>query len=153
MRDLFQPQSDYLVNQYFQQDYHYLHYICGYVVAKEQQINNKINEMSGNYIDKFYFCPHHPNATLGKYKISCKCRKPGAGLIIKAKEDNEVDLYNSWMIGDRISDIVAGKSVGCKTILIETKESYKKIEGNYPKEILDPDFKINNICECLDIII
>ena len=69
-------------------------------------------------IDAEYYCFHHPDAKIKDYKKICSCRKPEPGLILQAAEDFEIDLTNSWMIGDGINDIQAGIAAGCKTILI-----------------------------------
>lgn len=71
-------------------------------------------------IDSIYYCPHHPTKGINKYKIDCNCRKPKPGLILKAAEDHNISLKESYMIGDRISDIKAGFLASCKTIGVET---------------------------------
>ena len=63
-------------------------------------------------IDSFYYCPHTPAE-------NCSCRKPKTGLLLKAIDDFLIDIPNSWFIGDRDSDIQAGRSVGCKTLKIQ----------------------------------
>lgn len=70
----------------------------------------------GFQIDKIYFCPHTPFD-------NCECRKPNIKLFEKAIADFNIDVKNSWLIGDKDSDIVAGKRIGCKTIKIETDSS------------------------------
>lgn len=75
---------------------------------------------TGCRIEKFYYCPHHPEATLPQYRIACTCRKPHPGMLLTAAREYGVDLGSSFMIGDRISDIVAGRKAGCTTILVET---------------------------------
>jgi D-glycero-D-manno-heptose 1,7-bisphosphate phosphatase len=67
-------------------------------------------------IDKVYYCPHHPTAGIGKYKIVCECRKPASGMLLNAQKEFNIDFSLSYMIGDKRSDIQAGKTVGCKTI-------------------------------------
>lgn len=67
--------------------------------------------------DGYYYCPHHPEAVIDKYRLDCPCRKPRAGLILKAVEDFakigiEIDLSKSYTIGNRISDVLAGKNAG-----------------------------------------
>ena len=63
---------------------------------------------AGGYIDAIYYCPHKPDD-------NCECRKPKPGLILKAAKDFNIDLANSWMVGDSDSDIEAGVEAGCKT--------------------------------------
>jgi D-glycero-D-manno-heptose 1,7-bisphosphate phosphatase len=68
---------------------------------------------SGIKILKTYMCPHGPEA-------GCDCRKPKATMILRAAEEFDIDLANSWMVGDRQSDIMAGINAGTKTILVKT---------------------------------
>ena len=81
----------------------------------------------GAYIDGLYYCPHHPDkgfeGEVEALKIDCDCRKPKPGLILRAAKDFNIDLCNSWMIGDDGRDIVCGKNAGCRTALIGTDES------------------------------
>ncbi len=66
---------------------------------------------AGARIDAIYYCPHGRD-------MSCECRKPAPGMLLEASTELKIDLQQSWMIGDTISDIAAGKSAGCRTILI-----------------------------------
>jgi D-glycero-D-manno-heptose 1,7-bisphosphate phosphatase len=72
----------------------------------------------GAGLDAEYYCLHHPDAVVKQYKVKCDCRKPQSGLILKAAQEMDIDLQQSWLIGDNLSDIQAGKSGGCKTILL-----------------------------------
>jgi len=72
----------------------------------------------GAVIDAEYYCLHHPQGKIKKYTKICECRKPKPGLILKAAEEHNIDLANSWMIGDGITDVQTGADAGCKTILI-----------------------------------
>jgi D-glycero-D-manno-heptose 1,7-bisphosphate phosphatase len=74
----------------------------------------------GGAIDAFYFCPHHPSATLEAYRVACECRKPRPGMLLAAAHDWGIDLAASVMIGDRLSDVAAGQRAGCKAILVES---------------------------------
>lgn len=93
--------------------------------AELEQIHNKMETLLGNegaYVDRIYYCPHHPHkgyeGEIEEYKIECECRKPKPGLIMKAAKDYNIDLSQSWMVGDGENDIRAGLSAGCKTALI-----------------------------------
>lgn len=90
-----------------------------------QQIHNKMETILGKegaYLDGVYYCPHHPDkgfaGEVEELKIVCECRKPKAGLLLKAAKDFNIDLSQSWMIGDSENDVLAGKNAGCKTALI-----------------------------------
>ena len=71
-------------------------------------------------VDGIYYCPHHPTAGLGSYRIVCDCRKPQPGMLIRAAGDLGLNLSRSLMIGDRESDLEAGASAGCHTALVRT---------------------------------
>ena len=77
---------------------------------------------SGAYLDDLFFCPHHPDKGFSgerpEYKIDCNCRKPKPGMLVAAAEKYNIDLPVSWMIGDDMRDVNAGKAAGCKTALI-----------------------------------
>lgn len=85
-------------------------------------LNSKINlllaEQNTN-IDSFYYCPHSPAGQIPQYAMECKCRKPLPGLIQQAAHELNIELKNSWMIGDILNDIEAGKTAGCSTILVD----------------------------------
>src|SRR3990167_5031779 len=93
-------------------------------------------EKSNAIIDKIYVCPHYT-------KEKCACRKPEPGLILQAQKELNIDLSNSYMIGDSLIDIEAGKKAGCKTILLTNTNVAHKIK---------PHFTANNILEIADFI-
>jgi D-glycero-D-manno-heptose 1,7-bisphosphate phosphatase len=76
----------------------------------------------GIIITAEYFCPHHLEASVDKYKIDCNCRKPKPGMLYQAARDFDLDLTRCWMIGDKEIDILAGKHAGCRTIQVLTGE-------------------------------
>jgi len=75
-------------------------------------------EEAGAHIDGEYYCFHHPEAKLPEFRVDCECRKPKPGLLLKAARDFNLNLKECFMIGDGITDMMAGQAVGCKTILI-----------------------------------
>jgi D,D-heptose 1,7-bisphosphate phosphatase len=92
----------------------------------------------GAYIDALFYCPHHPDKGFPgerpEYKIECECRKPKPGMFLKAASMFNIDLTASWMVGDDVRDILAGKAAGCKTVLLtgENVNSLKRLpEPNY----------------------
>jgi D,D-heptose 1,7-bisphosphate phosphatase len=66
----------------------------------------------------FYYCPHHPEGLIPRYSIHCSCRKPQSGLLHQAARELRIDLARSWMIGDILHDVEAGRSAGCRTVLL-----------------------------------
>lgn len=67
----------------------------------------------------FYYCPHHPDGKVSPYAVQCNCRKPMPGLLHRAADGHGVDLSQSWMIGDILHDVEAGRRAGCRTVLID----------------------------------
>lgn len=84
-----------------------------------QRMNSELI-VDGAELDGEYYCLHHPDAVIKQYRLQCDCRKPLPGLLFKAAMEKDIDLKESWLIGDNLSDIQAGKAAGCKTILIGT---------------------------------
>jgi len=84
----------------------------------------------GAYIDDLFYCPHHPDKGFAgerpEYKIECDCRKPKPGMIFKAAKKYNIDLAHSYMVGDDMRDIDAGKAAGCKTVLITNPHTENK---------------------------
>ena len=90
-----------------------------------EKIHNKMETLLGRegaYLDAIYYCPHHPHkgyeGERPELKFDCECRKPKPGMLIQASTDFNIDLSQSWMIGDGENDIKAGKAAGCKTALV-----------------------------------
>ena len=69
-------------------------------------------------IERFYYCPYHPQGTVAEYRRDHPWRKPNPGMILQASRDMELDLEHSWVIGDQDRDIAAGRAAGCRTLLI-----------------------------------
>jgi D-glycero-D-manno-heptose 1,7-bisphosphate phosphatase len=76
--------------------------------------------LEGARIDAVYYCPHHPDAEIPGYRTECDCRKPAPGMLYAAERDLGVSLEDSFLVGDKWSDIEAGNAVGCKPILVLT---------------------------------
>lgn len=93
-------------------------------LARIQEVNQHIVNMASNNearIDHVYCCTHHPVGTPeGDPALikPCKCRKPGTGLLLAGVDEYKIDMNLSFMVGDSISDIQAGKAIGLKTILV-----------------------------------
>ncbi|MGX6591223.1 D-glycero-beta-D-manno-heptose 1,7-bisphosphate 7-phosphatase [Cetobacterium ceti] len=95
----------------------------------------KVAKEAGGEISAAYYCPHHEEKGVGKYKIPCECRKPNPGMLLKGIEEFNIDPRQSYMVGDRLSDIKAGKNANMKSILVETgygKEEKNKVDGDVP---------------------
>lgn len=94
-------------------------------VPELNEIHNKMETLlgyKGAYVDAIYYCPHHPHkgyaGEIPELKFDCDCRKPKPGMLLQAAEDFNIDLSQSWMIGDGENDVKAGIAAGCKTALL-----------------------------------
>jgi D-glycero-D-manno-heptose 1,7-bisphosphate phosphatase len=74
----------------------------------------------GAELDGFHYCPHHPNATVVRYRCACGCRKPNAGLVQRALAAMHVDPGEAWMVGDILDDVEAAHAAGCRAILFDS---------------------------------
>ena len=120
-----------------------------------ENINKRLKTILGEqgaYVEDIYFCPHHPDKGYPEenknYKIKCKCRKPGIELIEKAVLKYNIDLKNSWFIGDTTIDIQTGINAGMKTILLNTGEGGR--DGKYN---VVSDYMCDDILEAVNMII
>jgi D-glycero-D-manno-heptose 1,7-bisphosphate phosphatase len=114
-----------------------------------EKIHKKFDKLlisQGIYFKEYYYCYHHPQGIKQEYSYECMCRKPKPFFLFKAKEDYNIDLRNSWMIGDQDTDIECGKAGGTKTILIEEPLTVNKRVNSIP------DYKVKDLREAVEII-
>jgi len=129
-------------------------------VAKKQltysefeKMNNVVRkelEKRGGAPDAEYYCLHHPDALVQKYRLDCDCRKPKPGLLVRAARENDVDLARSYFVGDALVDVKAGKAAGCKTILLGHVTTFltKMIEA----EDAQPDYVLPSLRQVPDLL-
>lgn len=90
----------------------------------------------------FYYCPHHPQGRLARYAIECRCRKPAPGLLLAAATIHDIDLTESWMIGDILDDVEAGTRAGCRSLLIDAGSETQWRRGKYRRpEAMAPNLQ------------
>jgi len=115
------------------------------------EIHNRLKQLlaeKGAYLDKIYYCPYHSEGSVAKYRKESDFRKPNPGMLLEAAEEMDIDLEQSWMIGNSNHDIEAGLRAGCKTILISRPLHYEQPKPGEPK----PDYKAINIKEAVNIV-
>lgn len=104
----------------------------GFYEEKDIEIFNKemIRQLKqfNAHIDAILYCPHHPEATVRKYQIDCDCRKPKPGMLLEGGKKFNVNFGSSFLVGDKWSDIEAGRAVGCRTILVKTGHGLQEFE-------------------------
>lgn len=98
-------------------------------------------------VDTVCYCPHHPDGIVEKYRKNCRCRKPGTGMFEMACEKFPVDMKNSYMVGDRASDILAGQNMGIKTVLLESGYKTTELEQD-----VTPDYRLKDLRDVIEIL-
>jgi len=118
------------------------------VHALHDYISDELRKL-GAGIDRFYYCPHHPDASIEKYRKDCACRKPRPGMILRAVRELHIDPKGSYMVGDSGRDIEAGKEAGLFSILIdENKEN-----GDTENYAVKPDLVVRSLHEAAQYIL
>ncbi|MCI5567871.1 MAG: D-glycero-beta-D-manno-heptose 1,7-bisphosphate 7-phosphatase [Veillonellaceae bacterium] len=98
------------------------------VHALHEYMNDELQRL-GTSIDAFYYCPHHPEAKIEKYRIDCDCRKPKPGMVLKACHDFGIDMSKSYMIGDKKRDVECGERAGVRGILYKGGSLLKLLQS------------------------
>jgi D-glycero-D-manno-heptose 1,7-bisphosphate phosphatase len=109
----------------------------------------KLLSDEGAFVDKIYYCPHHPQAGKPPYRVECQCRKPKTLMLEMAEKELNLDLSLSYMIGDKISDVEFAHSAGMKGIMVLT--GYGLGEYTYQKDSwkVSPDFIANDLYDAV----
>lgn len=124
----------------------------GYITEQQlEDIHRQLKNMlatQGAGVDGIYHCPYHPDGSVEAYAVESELRKPQPGMLLKAKDEYDIDLTASWMIGDSYRDIQAGKAAGCRTIMVDVPGKTREKKSDDP----EPDRKAVNIREAVNII-
>ena len=118
------------------------------------QVHNALDARlasSGGGIDRYYFCPHVPDAKVDRYRQACRCRKPGPGMIEQACRDLDLDPARSVMVGDRWLDVACGRAAGTRTVLVRT--GHGAHEAAAPPDGPGADAILNNLMEAVGWIL
>jgi D-glycero-D-manno-heptose 1,7-bisphosphate phosphatase len=102
-------------------------------------------------IDRHEFCPYHPEAEIERYRIDSDLRKPGPGMILQAAHALDLDLPNSWLIGDSPRDIAAGKAAGCRAVLVQMPDLPVSPAAEVAATA-QPDFTARSLTEAMNFI-
>jgi D,D-heptose 1,7-bisphosphate phosphatase len=100
-------------------------------------------------LNAVYYCPHHPAGKIERYRQSCICRKPRPGMLLHASRDYQLNLHESWMIGDILHDIEAGNRAGCRTILIDNGHETEWVMNAFNT----PAFRVPSLTAAADTIL
>ncbi len=123
------------------------------------EIHDRLKQLlaeKGAYIDQIYYCPYHPDGIIPKYRKESDWRKPNPGMLLTAAKEMDIDLSQSWSIGDGIRDVEAGLRAGCKTILINRSTIYRQADSTSSPLVqpgdTKPHYSAVNLKEATNII-
>ncbi|HEX8185253.1 MAG TPA: HAD family hydrolase [Blastocatellia bacterium] len=124
-----------------------------FTLALLEAMENKMARMieaDGGRLDAIYNCLHHPSASLSEYRILCKCRKPEPGLLVRAASDWGIDLSSSYMIGDGVTDIAAGRAAGATTLFVSSRKCYNC--DSLAEHGVWPDYLVRDLPEAVIVV-
>ena len=124
----------------------------GLVDEVHERVRHLLAEQ-GARLDGIYYCPHHPEAGSGPYRRECDCRKPGTGMLLRARDEMGIDLEASYMVGDSHKDIEAGHGVGAKTVLVLTGYGRGELEHQPHRFRKEPDHVAADLLEAVEWIL
>jgi len=110
-------------------------------------------EKEGARLDAIYYCAHHPSVGEPPYRLDCDCRKPRPGLINRAAVEWKVDLANSWMVGDRFSDVELARNAGVHSALVLTGYGRGEWEHQRSSWTMEPEIVADNLLEAVKLIL
>ncbi|MEM9882654.1 MAG: HAD family hydrolase [Planctomycetota bacterium] len=130
-----------------------------YTEADVDAVHDRIETLirqraNGARIDAFYFCPFHPQGTVAAYKKEHPTRKPKPGMLTQAAADLDLDLSQSWMVGDALRDVEAGAAAGCRTVLLSSNgDGEPELKGKRSRgKRVEPDFVARSLVEAVRVI-
>ncbi len=109
-------------------------------------------EKENAWVDRIYYCPHHPTEGIPPYNVECDCRKPGPGMMRRGERELNIDLARSFVVGDKTTDVQAGKAVGATTVLVLTGYGRSSL-AEIKKERIAADHISPSIVEAVEYII
>ena len=127
-----------------------------YTEAEFDAVQARVAELlaeGGVELAAAYHCPHHPTAGVGAYLTACPCRKPAPGMLESAVRELELDRAGSFMVGDNLSDVGAGRAAGMRTILVRTGYGAElEARGTAPEAdpAERPDFVASDLLEAVE---
>lgn len=127
--------------------------IC--TVSQVEGIHREITDFlaaAGAVMDRFYYCPYHVDGVVAKYRKKSDLRKPSPGMILQGAKDFDIDLSRSYMMGDDLIDIEAGKNAGCRTVLVLTGKG-REMKEKLAERNIKPDLIAENILTAIKEII
>ena len=123
------------------------------LVHEVHALMKQLLEENGSFLDAIFFCPHHPDGVIPEYTRKCDCRKPGTGLIDQACRSFDIDLSNSYVVGDLYSDMELAERAGVRGILVKTGYGLGEIEYTLPTKPRKPLYVAENLLDAVNWIL
>lgn len=117
------------------------------LAAMHRRLNEILHDQ-GAGVAAFYYCPHHPEGTVPRYARECSCRKPRPGMVLRACAEFGIAPARSWIIGDILDDVEAGKLAGCRAILLDLGTEG---EAEYPERA--PEYVARGFLEAVQYLL
>jgi len=127
-------------------------YFSEEMISNVHQAMTNDLERQGARLDAIYYCAHHPSVGEPPYRVDCDCRKPKPGLIIRAAGDLDVNLNESWTVGDRYSDIELARNAGVKSGFVLSGYGRGEWEHQRSTWTHKPDLVAENLLEAVELI-
>jgi len=106
----------------------------------------------GARVDAVYYSPYFPNGTIPRYSKDSPDRKPGTGMLERARDELGIDLAKSYLVGDATTDILAGNRAGCTTILVQTGFGGKDAKAGVASPA-EPDHTVTDLSAAVELIL
>ena len=129
------------------------------VEAVNDRINELIRKTTGASVDRFYYCPYHPDGAVKQYACEHPWRKPAPGMLLQAADDMQIDLARSWTVGDQLRDVQAGIAAGTRTILLQEQSRQPAVASDpihtgavMTQDLIEPHFTATSLVEAVKIV-
>ncbi len=125
-----------------------------HIHALHDRLAKLLWEEAGAKLDAIFYCPHHPRGAVEEYRQACSCRKPEIGMIQEAqKRFGEIVLSESFVLGDKATDVDLAVNAGCQGILLQTGYGRRVLEGKYQELRNRPDFICEDVLQAVETVI
>jgi D-glycero-D-manno-heptose 1,7-bisphosphate phosphatase len=128
-------------------------YFEEFVVHQANRRLVELLEQQGAALDGIYYCPHHPREGAPPYRQDCQCRKPRAGMLLRAAEDLAIDLPRSYMVGDGLVDVGAARAAGVVPVMVLTGYGRGHLEHRRLRWTVEPEHIAEDLSEAVQWIL
>jgi D-glycero-D-manno-heptose 1,7-bisphosphate phosphatase len=129
-------------------------YDLSHIDALHERLAKLLDEQAGAKLDAVFSCPHLGKGIVPELAVDCTCRKPEPGMILDAcRQFPQIDLKNSYMLGDKASDVAFAHKAGCQGILLKTGYGDRVLAGKYQVLDIQPDFVCDDMPQAVELIL